>query len=146
MAGNSNSGRRRGTSYRRRTNDEIARDERAEANRAAAEAAQVQQRRDRDFFVPRRIQAQQHQQPQPQPHPPPPPPPPNTIDRDYSDPTPEDPLPGVDMSRVPELLRRQIGQVMHELRAIMKGGNTGGTYQYIKTRSSTGWSVPIEVD
>jgi hypothetical protein len=49
---------------------------------------------------------------------------PNRIDKDYLDPTPDDPLPGVDMSRyrVPEMFRLPMGRVLHELRAHMQAG------------------------
>jgi len=123
MVGNRNSGRRFGQSYGRRTDAQIARDQRREQQL-------VEERRSRDFFEPRPGPRQAPPSPPPagdaiaedgEPPDPPPDPDASRIDRDHPNPTADNPLPGVDMSRVPEMFRLLMGKVLHELRARMKG-------------------------
>ena len=131
MAGNKNSGRKKNQSYKRRTNNEIERDRREEQREA--QERRVRPRIDPNFFAARQPQpthAAAANAPQdsggasPNSNPPPDPDPPaqDRIDPDHPNPTHENPLPGVDMTRVPELFRLPIGQVLHKLRSNMKKG------------------------
>ena len=135
MAGNKNSGRKKNQSYKRTTNNEIERDRREEQREA--QERRVRPRIDPNFFAARQPQptpAAAANAPQdsggasPNPNPPPDPDPPaqDRIDPDHPNPTHENPLPGVDMTRVPELFRLPIGQVFHKLRSNMKKGQRQG--------------------
>jgi hypothetical protein len=126
MAGNSNSGRKRGDHYKRRTTTaEIERDARKRRRKEDKEMQQISQRRWQDFFAP---QLPVPQQPQAPPNPPPclPPSAQNRIDRDHPDPMAENPLPGIDMSRIPEMFQLPIGKVLHKLHAVLKKGQRKG--------------------
>lgn len=138
MGGNG-SGRKRNESYNRRSDDQIDADNRKRQK-------ELDSRR-QGFFEPR----QRALAPAPLPPPPPdtntaavgngnatnPPPESTRIDKDHPNPTADNPLPGVNMSSVPEMFRLPMGEVLHDLRARMKRGQRQGN-QYSHGVSSAG--------
>jgi hypothetical protein len=141
-------GRRRGQTYDRRTNAEIDRD-RHRSQQEQTHKRQKQANIRATFFAPRTVTPRPPQQAEPvqeallpagnmeEPL--------EVVAGPLDDgPTDDNPLPGVDLSNVPLLFRRRVGQVMHNLRGKMKN-DTKQSNQHV--RYSTGsqnfpWNGP----